>query len=72
MTQVKNQDGKMFLRFFTTDINFYKTFFPLLLVINLQQLAALAVNMADTPSWRYPALPLLTRYSLPFSNWHLA
>ena len=47
MTQVKNQDGKMFLRFFTTDINFYKTFFPLLFVITLQQLAALAVNMAD-------------------------
>ncbi len=47
MTQVKNQDGKMFLSFFTTDINFYKTFFPLLFVITLQQLAALAVNMAD-------------------------
>ena len=32
---------------FTRDRTFYRTFFPLLLVITLQQLAALAVNMAD-------------------------
>ncbi len=34
-------------RFFTHDRQFYKTFFPLLLVITLQQLAALAVNLVD-------------------------
>lgn len=33
--------------FFTRDRRFYITFFPLLAVITLQQLAALAVNMAD-------------------------
>ncbi|MGM9603006.1 MAG: MATE family efflux transporter [Oscillospiraceae bacterium] len=32
---------------FTRDRTFYRTFFPLLAVITLQQLAALAVNMAD-------------------------
>jgi len=36
-----------FLGLFTKDRAFYKTFFRLLLVISLQQLAALAVNMAD-------------------------
>ncbi len=36
-----------FLRLFTRDKAFYRTFFPLLLIIVLQQLAALAVNMAD-------------------------
>ena len=35
------------LGLFTKDKEFYKTFFRLLLVISLQQLAALAVNMAD-------------------------
>lgn len=38
---------KLFLKVFTRDKGFYRTFFPLLLVITLQQLAALAVNMAD-------------------------
>lgn len=36
-----------FLKVFTRDKSFYRTFFPLLLVIVLQQLTALAVNMAD-------------------------
>ena len=35
------------LGLFTRNRSFYKMFFPLLLVISLQQLAALAVNMAD-------------------------
>ena len=35
------------LGLFTRNRSFYKMFFPLLLVITLQQLAALAVNMAD-------------------------
>ena len=35
------------LGLFTRNPSFYKMFFPLLLVISLQQLAALAVNMAD-------------------------
>lgn len=38
---------KKFLKFFTTDKSFYRTFFPLLFIIVIQQLAALAVNMAD-------------------------
>lgn len=33
--------------FFTRDKAFYRTFFPLLVVITLQQLAALAVNLVD-------------------------
>lgn len=33
--------------FFTRDKTFYRTFFPLLAVITLQQLAALAVNLLD-------------------------
>ena len=33
--------------FFTRDKSFYRTFFPLLAVITLQQLAALAVNLVD-------------------------
>lgn len=41
-----DQDKK-FLGVFTKDIRFYRTFFPLLCVVALQQLAALAVNMAD-------------------------
>ena len=35
------------LGIFVKDLSFYRTFFPLLLVIVLQQLAALAVNLAD-------------------------
>lgn len=35
------------LGLFTRNRSFYKMFFPLLLVISLQQLAALAVNLAD-------------------------
>lgn len=38
---------KPFLGLFTRDRKFYKTFFPLLVVIALQQIAALAVNLAD-------------------------
>ena len=38
---------KKSLKFFTKDVSFYRTFFPLLFIIVLQQLAALAVNMAD-------------------------
>ncbi len=41
-----DQDPK-FLGIFTKDKGFYKTFFPLLMVVVLQQLAALTVNMAD-------------------------
>ena len=36
-----------FLGLFTRDREFYRTFFPLLAIITLQQLAALAVNLAD-------------------------
>ncbi len=36
-----------FLGLFTRDWEFYRTFFPLLAIITLQQLAALAVNLAD-------------------------
>ncbi|MBE7017314.1 MAG: MATE family efflux transporter [Ruminococcaceae bacterium] len=36
-----------FLGIFTKDREFYKTFFRLLIIISLQQLAALAVNMVD-------------------------
>ena len=38
---------KKFLKVFTKDRSFYRTFLSLLFVIVLQQLAALAVNMAD-------------------------
>lgn len=38
---------KKVLGVFTKDVSFYRTFFPLLFVIVLQQLAALAVNLAD-------------------------
>ncbi len=41
-----DQDPK-FLGLFTRDRQFYRTFFPLLAIITLQQLAALAVNLAD-------------------------
>ena len=35
------------LKVFTKDKAFYRTFFPLLFILELQQLAALAVNLAD-------------------------
>ena len=35
------------LKIFTADRSFYRAFFPLLLIIMLQQLAALTVNMVD-------------------------
>lgn len=40
-------DDRKYLGIFTSNKPFYRTFFPLLLIISLQQLAALAVNMAD-------------------------
>ena len=40
-------NDKKFLGIFTHDKSFYRTFFPLLLIICLQQLAALTVNMVD-------------------------
>ena len=46
-TVLPQPDEKPVLGMFTHDKSFYKTFFPLLWVITLQQLAALAVNMAD-------------------------
>ena len=36
-----------FLKIFTKDASFYRTFFPLLAIVSLQQLAALMVNMVD-------------------------
>ena len=41
-----DRDSKL-LGIFTRDRYFYKTFFPLLLIIALQQLAALTVNLVD-------------------------
>lgn len=41
-----DNDSK-FLYVFTKDKRFYKTFFSLLCIVALQQLAALTVNMAD-------------------------
>ena len=38
---------KKILGVFTTDKRFYRTFFPLLIVVALQQLAALTVNLVD-------------------------
>ena len=46
-TELPPDEDKKFLGVFTRDKNFYHTFFPLLLIITLQQIAALAVNMAD-------------------------
>ncbi|HCW53156.1 MAG TPA: MATE family efflux transporter [Clostridium sp.] len=40
-------NDEKFIGIFTRDQNFYRTFFPLLLIICLQQLAALTVNMVD-------------------------
>jgi len=42
----KDRDQKI-LGIFTKDRQFYRTFFPLLMIIALQQLAALMVNMVD-------------------------
>ena len=41
-----DRDNKIF-GIFTRERNFYRTFFPLLFIISLQQLTALTVNMAD-------------------------
>ena len=46
ITLPPDQDRR-FLGLLTRDKQFYRTFFPLLAIITLQQLAALAVNMAD-------------------------
>lgn len=45
--QLPPDNDKKILGVFTRDKRFYKTFFPLLCVVVLQQVAALAVNMAD-------------------------
>ena len=46
-TQLPPDRDKKILGIFTTDKRFYRTFFPLLLVIGLQQLAAITVNLVD-------------------------
>ena len=46
-TRLPRDADPKFLRIFTRDKAFYRTFFPLLLVIALQQLAALTVNLVD-------------------------
>ena len=46
VTLPRDNDPK-FLGIFTKNKEFYKTFFRLLIIISLQQLAALAVNMVD-------------------------
>ena len=46
VTLPPDRDSK-YLGIFTKDRGFYKTFFRLLVIISLQQLAALAVNMVD-------------------------
>ncbi len=46
VTLPRDNDPK-FLGIFTKDKEFYRTFFRLLIIISLQQLAALAVNMVD-------------------------
>ena len=46
-TQIPPDRDPKYLGFFTRDRAFYRTFFPLLLVIALQQLAALTVNLVD-------------------------
>ena len=45
--QLPPDTDEKFLGVFTRDKKFYRIFFSLLIVISLQQLAALAVNMAD-------------------------
>ena len=46
-TPLPPDNDPKYLKIFTKDKSFYRSFFPLLLVVALQQLAALAVNMAD-------------------------
>lgn len=46
-TPLPPEHDPKFLGLFTRDREFYRTFFPLLAIITLQQLAALAVNLAD-------------------------
>jgi len=46
-TPLPPDNDRKFLFFFTRDRSFYATFFKLLIIISLQQLAALAVNMVD-------------------------
>ena len=46
-TQLPPDNDPKFLGLFTRDPRFYRTFFPLLLTIALQQLAAFAVNLVD-------------------------
>ena len=59
-----------FLGLFTRDPRFYRTFFPLLFIIALQQLAALAVNLVEAgiPNWPCPAPLWSTSSSLPSSR----
>lgn len=45
--EIPKDNDKKILGVFTKDKHFYYTFFSLLIVISLQQLAALAVNMVD-------------------------
>ena len=45
--EIPKDNEKKILGVFTKDKHFYRTFFSLLVVISLQQLAALAVNMVD-------------------------
>lgn len=46
-TELPPDQNEKILGIFTRDLSFYRTFFPLLVVIALQQLTALAVNLAD-------------------------
>ena len=46
-TPLPPDNSPRFLGIFTREKQFYRTFFPLVVIIALQQLAALAVNMAD-------------------------
>lgn len=45
--EIPKDNERKLLGLFTTDKRFYRTFFSLLVVISLQQLAALTVNMVD-------------------------
>lgn len=45
--QIPQDNERKVLGLFTKDKQFYRTFFSLLVVISLQQMAALAVNLAD-------------------------
>ena len=46
-TQLPPDNSPKFLGIFTREKRFYRSFFPLAIIMALQQLAALAVNMAD-------------------------